>query len=42
MARKRHSPESIVAVLRRVETGITLEEAARKAWRRVVRRSGER
>ena len=31
MARKRHSPESIAAVLRRVETGITLEEAARKA-----------
>ena len=31
MARKRHSPESIAAVLRRVESGITLEEAARKA-----------
>ncbi len=31
MARKRHSPESIAAVLRRVETGITLEETARKA-----------
>lgn len=31
MARKRHSPESIAAVLRRVESGVTLEEAARKA-----------
>jgi len=31
MARKRHSPESIATVLRRVETGVTLEEAARKA-----------
>ncbi len=31
MARKRHSPESIAAVLRRVETGITLDEAVRKA-----------
>ncbi len=31
MAHKRHSPEAIAAVLRRVQTGITLEEAARKA-----------
>ena len=31
MARKRHSHESTAAVLRRVESGITLEEAARKA-----------
>ena len=31
MARKRHSPEAIAAVLRRVQTGVTLEEAARKA-----------
>ncbi len=29
MARKRRSPESVAAVLRRVESGITLEEAAR-------------
>ena len=31
MASKRHSPVSIAAVMRRVETGITLEEGARKA-----------
>ena len=31
MVRKRHSPQLIAAVLRRVETGITLEEAAPKA-----------
>ena len=31
MARKRHPRESIAAVLRRVESGVTLEEASRRA-----------
>ena len=31
MARKRHSPKAITAVLRRVQAGVTLEEAACKA-----------
>jgi transposase-like protein len=31
MGRKRHSPESIAAVLRRVEGGIPIAELARKA-----------
>jgi|HubBroStandDraft_6_1064221.scaffolds.fasta_scaffold00003_4 putative transposase len=31
MARKRHSPESIAAVLRRKEAGIPIAELARKA-----------
>ena len=31
MARKRHSPELIAAVLRRVETGVPIAELARKA-----------
>jgi putative transposase len=31
MARKRHSPESIAAVLRRVEAGVPIAELARKA-----------
>ena len=31
MAHKRRSPEAIAAVLRCVQTGITFEEAARKA-----------
>ncbi len=30
MARKRHSPESIAAVLRRAESGIPIAELARK------------
>lgn len=31
MARKRHSPDSIAAVLRRVEAGVPIAELARKA-----------
>jgi putative transposase len=31
MARKRHSPESIAAVLRRVEAGVPIAELGRKA-----------
>ena len=31
MARKRHSPESIAAVLRKAESGISLAKLARKA-----------
>ena len=31
MARKRHSPESIAVVLRRVEAGVPIVELARKA-----------